>query len=187
MDNARALFERALTAATAEGAPQLWDRFLAFEYEHGSLPAALAVQVPKPVIQFIRTHRGSPMLRSGTISDLRLKFCGTDGHLPAAHNSLHSQIELDGRTQSTVCPVIWAQTSHSVRAAQERRAEAQAEAAGDGATATAPPPGDVVHVALLKYRCANFQVQVCTTEIEPEKPKQGRVRRALHSSCAARL
>lgn len=48
MDNARALFERALTAATPEGAPKLWDRFLAFEYEHGSLAAALAVQVWAP-------------------------------------------------------------------------------------------------------------------------------------------
>lgn len=46
MDNARALFERALTAATPEGAPRLWNRFLGFEHEHGSLPAALAIQVP---------------------------------------------------------------------------------------------------------------------------------------------
>lgn len=45
MDNARALFERALTAATPAGAPRLWDRFLAFEHEHGSLAAALAIQV----------------------------------------------------------------------------------------------------------------------------------------------
>ncbi len=45
MDNARALFERALTAATPEGAPRLWDAFLAFEHEHGSLDAVLAVQV----------------------------------------------------------------------------------------------------------------------------------------------
>ena len=45
MDNARALFERALTAATPGGGPRLWDRFLAFEHEHGSLAAALAIQV----------------------------------------------------------------------------------------------------------------------------------------------
>ena len=45
MDNARALFERALNATSAAAAPKLWDAFLAFEYRHGKLPAALAIQV----------------------------------------------------------------------------------------------------------------------------------------------
>lgn len=45
MDNARALFERALIATPAPAAAKLWDAFLAFEYRHGKLPAALAIQV----------------------------------------------------------------------------------------------------------------------------------------------
>ena len=63
MDNARALFERALTAAPTDEALKLWDRFLAFEYEHGTLSAALAVQArasicatPVAVSKWMRLH-----------------------------------------------------------------------------------------------------------------------------------
>jgi hypothetical protein len=42
--NTRALFERALTATAPEAAHKLWDAYLAFEYDVGSLAAAAAVE-----------------------------------------------------------------------------------------------------------------------------------------------
>ncbi|EFN59172.1 hypothetical protein CHLNCDRAFT_138056 [Chlorella variabilis] len=42
--NTRALFERALTAAAPQAAAQLWDAYVAFEYDVGSLAAAAAVE-----------------------------------------------------------------------------------------------------------------------------------------------
>lgn len=135
MDNARALFERALTAATPGGAPRLWDRFLAFEYEHGSLPAALAVQACP--------------LGSDTLLTTLEKSAGGGCH------------------QSRVYRVIWHRSKPSCSTltacvkrpascvTQERRAEALAEAAGDSTAPAGPPPGDDIHVSLLKYRCAS--------------------------------
>ncbi|PSC73688.1 Suf-domain-containing [Micractinium conductrix] len=42
--NTRALFERALTATAPEAAPPLWDAYVQFEYDVGTLAAAAAVE-----------------------------------------------------------------------------------------------------------------------------------------------